>query len=92
MFILIFVDPRQINVTYSYFSYLGFDSYILNIKKIMTKTTYMINHILIKQMWLEENIILIKDVQKWVDEKLLKNPMKKKVLQNISEDYSSKIG
>ncbi len=29
-------------------------------------------------MWLEENIILIKDVQKWVDEELLKNPMKKK--------------
>jgi len=40
--------------------------------------TYMINHIPIKQMWLEENIILIKDVQKWVDEELLKNPMKKK--------------
>ncbi len=32
----------------------------------------------IKQMLLEENIILIKDIQKWVDEKLLKNPMKKK--------------
>ncbi len=44
----------------------------------MTKKTYMINHIPIKQMWLEENIILIKDVQKWVDDKLLKNPMKKK--------------
>jgi hypothetical protein len=29
-------------------------------------------------MWLEENIILIRNVQKWVDEKLLKNPMKKK--------------
>jgi hypothetical protein len=38
----------------------------------------MINHIPIKQMWLEENIILIKDVQKWVDEKFLENPMKKK--------------
>jgi hypothetical protein len=38
----------------------------------------MINHIPIKQMWLEKNIILIKDVQKWVDEKSLKNPMKKK--------------
>jgi len=35
-------------------------------------------------MWLEENIMLIKDVQKWVDEKLLKNPMKKKVLHNTS--------
>jgi len=43
-------------------------------------------------MCLEENIILIKDVQKWVDKKLLKNPMKKKVLHNISEDQSSKIG
>jgi hypothetical protein len=49
----------------------------------MTKKTYMINHIPFKQMWLEENIILIKDVQKWVDEKFLKNPMKKKVLHNI---------
>ncbi len=29
----------------------------------------------IKQMWLEENFILIKDV----DQKMLKNPMKKKV-------------
>jgi hypothetical protein len=38
----------------------------------------MISHITIKQVWLEENIILIKDVQKWVDEKLLKNPIKKK--------------
>jgi len=58
----------------------------------MTKKTYMINHIPIKQMWLKENIILIKDVQKWVDEKLLKNPMKKKILHNISKDQSSKIG
>jgi len=44
----------------------------------MTTKTYMINHIPIKQVWLEENIILIKYVQKWVDEKLLKNPMKNK--------------
>ncbi len=51
---------------------------VASIKKIMTKKTYMINHIPIKQVWLKENIILIKDVQKWVDEKLLKNPMKKK--------------
>jgi len=29
-------------------------------------------------MWLEENIILIKDVQIWVDQKMLKNSMKKK--------------
>jgi hypothetical protein len=46
----------------------------------MTKKTYMINHIPIKQVRLKENIILIKDVQKWVDEKLLKNPMKIKRL------------
>jgi hypothetical protein len=58
----------------------------------MTKKTYMINHIPIKQMWLKENIILIKDVQKWVDEKLLKTPMKKKILHDISEDQSSKFG
>ncbi len=45
----------------------------------------------IKQMWVEENIILIKDVPKWVDQKLLENPMKKKVLYNISKDQSSKI-
>jgi len=38
----------------------------------MKKKTYMINHILIKQIRLQENIILIKDVQKWVDKKLLK--------------------
>jgi len=50
----------------------------------MTKKTYMINHIPIKQVWLEENIILIKDVPKWVDKKLLKNLMKKKVFHNIS--------
>ncbi len=45
----------------------------------MKKKTYMINHIPIKQVWLKENIKLIKDVQIWVDQKLLKNPMKKKV-------------
>jgi hypothetical protein len=44
----------------------------------MKKKTYMINHIPIKQMWLEKNIILIKEVQKWVDQKLLENPMKTK--------------
>jgi hypothetical protein len=45
---------------------------------MIKKKTYMINHIPVKQMWLEENIILIKDVQKWVDQKMLKKPMKKK--------------
>jgi hypothetical protein len=58
----------------------------------MTKKTYMINHISIKQMWLEENITLIKDVQKWVDKNLIKNLIKKKVFHNISEDQSSKLG
>ncbi len=37
----------------------------------------MINHLSIKQMWLEENIILIKDVQKRVDKKMLKKTNKK---------------
>jgi hypothetical protein len=58
----------------------------------MKKKTYMINHIPIKQVWLEENIILVKDVQKWVDQKMLENPMKKKVFYNTSKDQSSKIG
>jgi hypothetical protein len=30
--------------------------------------------------------------KKWVDKKILKNLMKKKVLYNISKDQSSKIG
>jgi hypothetical protein len=54
--------------------------YIQNTKKIMKNKTYMINHIPIKQMWLEENIILIKYVQKWVDQTLLKTPMEKKII------------
>jgi len=58
----------------------------------MKKKTNMINHIPIKQMWLKENIILIKDVQKWVNQKLLKNPMKNQILYNMSKDTSSKIG
>jgi hypothetical protein len=41
---------------------------------------------------MEENNILIKDVQKWVNEKLLKNPMEKINLHNISEDQSSNNG
>jgi hypothetical protein len=45
-----------------------------------------------KQVWSEENIILIKDVQIWVDKKMLKNTMKKKVLYNISKDQNSKLG
>jgi hypothetical protein len=54
----------------------------------MTKKTYIMNHIPIKQVWLKENSIFIKDVQKWVDEKLLKIPMKKKNFYNISQDQS----
>ncbi len=55
----------------------------------MKKNIDMINHIPIKQVWLEENIILIKDVQTWVDQKMLKNPMKK---GSLLKDQSSKIG
>ncbi len=49
----------------------------------MKKKTYMIDHISIKQVWLKENIILIKDVQKWVNQKLLKKPNEKKRLSII---------
>jgi hypothetical protein len=52
----------------------------------MKKKTYLINHIPIKQIWLEEKYILIKDAQIWVDQKMLK------VFYNISKDQSSKIG
>jgi hypothetical protein len=44
----------------------------------MKKKTYIINHIPIKQVWLEENIILIQYIQIWVDQKMLKNIMEKK--------------
>jgi hypothetical protein len=62
-----------------------FKFWFLHLKhwKYDKKKTYMINHMPINQVWLEENTILIKDVQKWVDQKMLKNPMKKKVLYNI---------
>ncbi len=46
----------------------------------MKNKTYVINHIPIKQVWLKENIILIRDVQIWVDQKMFKNPMKKMVI------------
>jgi len=58
----------------------------------MKMKTYIINHTPIKQVSLYENNILIKDLQKWVDQKLLNNPMKKKVLYNISKKQSSKLG
>jgi hypothetical protein len=50
-------------------------TYISSTKKIMTKKTYAQPYT-IKQVWVEDTIILIKDVQKWVHEKLLNNPMK----------------
>ncbi len=62
------------------------------LKRLWKEKTYIINHIPIKQVWLEKNIILIKDVQIWVDQKMLKNTMKKKVFNNISKDQNSKIG
>ncbi len=40
----------------------------------------------IKQVRLEENIVLIKDVQIWVDKKMLKNIMKKKAFYSIVKD------
>jgi hypothetical protein len=58
----------------------------------MKKNTYIINHVPIKQVRLEENIILIKDVQIWVDQKMLNITMKKKVIYSISKDQNSKIG
>jgi len=61
MLIFNFVNPRQINVTYSYgpIQVLILTSTVL---KRLWKKRHIINHISIKQMWLEENIILIKDV------------------------------
>jgi len=56
----------------------------------MKKKTCMINHIPIKHVWLEENIILIKDVQKWMDQKML-NCLLKNKLYNISKDQNSKV-
>jgi hypothetical protein len=44
----------------------------------MKKKTYIINHIPIKKVKLEKNTILIKYVQIWVNQKMLKNTMKKK--------------
>jgi hypothetical protein len=44
----------------------------------MKKKTYTINHIPIKQVGFKKNIILIKYVQIWVDQKMLKNTMKKR--------------
>ncbi len=43
-------------------------------------------------MWLEENIILIKDVQIWVDQKMLKITMKKKVFYNNIKGQIQNLG
>jgi hypothetical protein len=58
----------------------------------MKKTTYIINYIPIKQVWLEKNITLIKDVQIWVDQKNVKEQNEKNVFYSISKDQNSKIG
>jgi len=41
---------------------------------------------------IRKKIILIRDVQKWVDKKMLKNSRKKKILYNISKHQNSKNG
>jgi hypothetical protein len=52
----------------------------------------MINHIFIKQVWLKENIILIKKCTKMCGSKIAKEPNEKNVFYNISKDLSLKIG
>jgi hypothetical protein len=49
----------------------------------MKKKTYIINHMPIKQMWLEENIILIKDVQMGGSKNVKQHNEKKGFLQYI---------
>ncbi len=58
----------------------------------MKNKTYIINHIPIKQMWLEENIILIKYVQIWVDQKMLKNTMEKRFSIVYQRSKIQKLG
>jgi hypothetical protein len=58
----------------------------------MIKITYIINHIPIKQVWLEENIVLIKNVQIWVDQKILKNTMKKRFFRVYQRTKIQKLG
>jgi hypothetical protein len=59
---------------------------------MIKKKTYMINYIFVKQLWLEVNVILIKNVQKCVDEKMLKNPMKKMVFYKYQRTKVQKVG
>ncbi len=56
----------------------------------MKKKTYMINHIPIKQVWLEESIILIKIYTTMGGSKKFKETNEKK--GSLSKDQSSKIG
>jgi hypothetical protein len=58
----------------------------------MKKKAYIINHIPIKQMWFEENIILIKNVQIWVDKKMLKNSIKKMFSITYQRTKIQKLG
>jgi hypothetical protein len=54
--------------------------------------TYMIIHIPIKQMWLEEKYYIDKRCTKMVNKKMLKNPMKNNNLYNKTKDQNSKSG
>jgi hypothetical protein len=58
---------------------------------MIKKKTYMIIHIPIKQMWLEENII-DKRCIKMGGSKNAKKPNEKMVLYSISKDQRSKSG
>ncbi len=58
----------------------------------MRKKTCIINHIPFKQIWLEENIILIKDVQIWVDQKMLNITMKKRLFIVYQRTKIQKLG
>jgi hypothetical protein len=48
------------------------------VSRRLWKRRHIIYHIPIKQVWLEENNILIKDVQIWVDQKHAKEHNEKK--------------
>ncbi len=53
---------------------------------------YMMNHIHMGQVRLEENFISIKDVQNLLDKNGKKPNVKKWVVYNISKEWSSKSG
>ncbi len=58
----------------------------------MIKKTYMINHISIKQMWLKENIILIKKCTKMGGSKNVKDPIKKMLFIVYQRTKVQKMG